>query len=79
MLTNISGEGVQANSSLVFTEREEEFLGYVTTELNYNEIADKMCCSPRTIENYRNSLCEKLGVKTRVGLAVYAMENKIGR
>lgn len=77
MLTNITGEGIEASSRIKITDREEEFLSYVSTELNYSEIADKMCCSPRTIENYRNSLCEKLGVKTRVGLAVYAVQNGI--
>ncbi|MFY7811641.1 MAG: DNA-binding response regulator, partial [Flavobacterium sp.] len=58
------------------SDREKEFLNYVATELTYKEIADKMCCSPRTIDGYRNSLFEKLNVKTRVGLAVYALKNK---
>jgi len=43
--------------------------------MRYKEIADCMFCSPRTIENYRDSLCDKLEIKTRVGLAVYAIEN----
>lgn len=34
-----------------------------------------MFCSPRIIENYRDSLFEKLELKTRVGLAVYAIKN----
>ncbi|WP_373459090.1 LuxR C-terminal-related transcriptional regulator [Pedobacter sp. W3I1] len=37
---------------------------------NYKEIVDKMLCSPRTVESYRDQLCEKLELKTRVGLAV---------
>ncbi|WP_419868882.1 response regulator transcription factor [Chryseobacterium sp. CT-SW4] len=57
------------------SEREKEFLKYTVTELSYKEIADKMCCSPRTVESYRDQLCEKLQLKTRVGLAVFAIKN----
>ncbi len=58
-----------------FSEREKEFLKYTTTEMSYKEISDIMCCSPRTVESYRDSLFEKLEIKTRVGLAVYALKN----
>jgi DNA-binding NarL/FixJ family response regulator len=57
------------------TEREKEFLTYTCTELTYKEIAEKMICSPRTVESYRDSLFEKLGVKTRVALALYAVKS----
>ncbi|WP_406825893.1 response regulator [Pedobacter sp. KACC 23697] len=57
------------------SDREKEFLKYTVTELNYKEIADKMFCSPRTVESYRDQLCEKLELKTRVGLAVFAIKN----
>jgi DNA-binding NarL/FixJ family response regulator len=57
------------------TDREKEFLKYSVTEMSYKEIAEKMCCSPRTIESYRDNLFEKLELKTRVGLAVYALKN----
>lgn len=57
------------------TDREEEFLEYVCLEMTYKEIADKMCCSPRTIEGYRDSICEKLGLNSRVGLALYAIKH----
>lgn len=61
------------------SEREITFLRYCVTEMSYKEIADKMFCSHRTIETYRDSLCEKLGVKSRVGLAVYAIKNGLDR
>lgn len=64
------------NSNLIkLSDREIEFLKYTTTEMNYKEMAEKMFCSPRTVENYRDSLFLKLGLKTRVGLAVYAIKN----
>lgn len=63
--------------NLTFTEREVEFLKYCSKEMSYREIADKMCCSTRTVEGYRNALFDKLGLKTRVGLAVYAIKSGI--
>jgi DNA-binding CsgD family transcriptional regulator len=57
------------------TEKEKEFLKWVCTELTYKDIAGKMFVSPRTVDDYRNSLFEKLGVKTRVGLVIYAIKH----
>lgn len=36
-----------------------------------------MFVSPRTIDNYRDDLFQKLNVKTRVGLVMYAIRNGI--
>ena len=64
-----------STQKIKLTDREIEFLKYTVTEMNYREISEKMFCSPRTVENYRDSLFEKLELKTRVGLAVYALKN----
>lgn len=58
-------------------ERELEFLRLACSELTYNEIAAQMFLSPKTIDGYRSALFEKLAVKTRVGLALYAVRNGI--
>jgi DNA-binding NarL/FixJ family response regulator len=65
------------NSMLNLNEREIQFLKYATTEMTYKEVASEMFLSPRTIDGYRDALFEKLGVKTRVGLAIYAIRNGI--
>jgi DNA-binding NarL/FixJ family response regulator len=57
------------------SEREIDFLKLVCTELTYKEIADQLFVSVRTAEGYRDTLCEKLNLKTRVGLAMYAIKN----
>ena len=62
---------------LALNERELEFMKMVCTEWTYKEIADRMYLSPRTIDGYRDALFEKLNVKTRVGLAMYAVRNGI--
>lgn len=56
-------------------ERELEFLKLCCTELTYKEIADTMCLSPKTIDGYRGLLFEKIGVKSRVGLVVFAIKS----
>lgn len=74
VLSTLHGNSINAND-IKITDREKEFLKYSLTEMTYKEIAEKMFCSPRTVENYRDSLFEKLELKTRVGLAVYALKN----
>jgi DNA-binding NarL/FixJ family response regulator len=64
-------------NGIVISEREKEFLQYACTEFTYKEIGEKMFCSPRTVESYRDSLFEKLGLKTRVGLVIYAIKNNL--
>jgi two-component system, NarL family, invasion response regulator UvrY len=56
------------------SEREKQFCILACTELTYKEIANKMGVSPRTVDGYRDVLFEKLGLKTRVGLAMYAVK-----
>ncbi|WP_205508488.1 response regulator transcription factor [Longitalea arenae] len=57
--------------------REIEFLKLVCTEMTYKEIAEKMFLSARTIDGYRDALFEKLNVKSRVGLVLFAIRNNI--
>ncbi len=75
VFTSISEDTIDGDLKLNLSDREIEFLKYTVTEMTYKEISEKMFCSPRTIENYRDSLFEKLELKTRVGLAVYALKN----
>lgn len=62
---------------LNLNEREIQFLKFAATEMTYKEIAGKMFLSPRTIDGYRDALFEKLGIKTRVGLVIFAIRNSI--
>jgi DNA-binding NarL/FixJ family response regulator len=62
---------------ILLQEKEREFLRYICTELTYKDIAEKMFVSPRTVDDYRNALFEKLKVHTRMGLAMYSIKNRI--
>ncbi|WP_390886674.1 response regulator transcription factor [Lacinutrix neustonica] len=58
-------------------EQEKRFLKYVCSELTYKQIAKKMCRSPKTIDGYRDCLFEKLKIRSRTGLVLYAIKNKL--
>jgi two-component system, NarL family, invasion response regulator UvrY len=70
-------DGGSLQSLARLSDRETEFLKHSCSELTYKEIADKMFVSPRTIDGYRDALFEKLQVKTRVGLVMYAIKNGV--
>lgn len=71
----LDSEGENVVSRL--SDREIDFLTYACTEMTYKEIADKMGVSPRTVDGYRDELFRKLGVRSRVGLVIFAIKNGI--
>ena len=56
------------------SENEMKVLKYACSEKTYKEIAQEMHLSPKTIDGYRDSLFKKTGVKSRVGLVIYALK-----
>ena len=66
--------GSDSNLLNNLNEREKDFLKYCCSELTYKEIADKMFVSPRTIDGYRDALFEKLHLRSRVGLVLFAIK-----
>lgn len=58
-------------------ENELLFLRHTATDKTYKEIALEMSLSPRAIDSLRDQLFVKLDVKSRVGLALYAVKNGI--
>jgi DNA-binding NarL/FixJ family response regulator len=61
----------------MLTEKELAFLRLASTDLTYKEIASELKITPRAIDGYRDSLFDKLDVKSRVGMAIYAVKNGI--
>lgn len=75
---NRMGNGAADIARLIqLHEKETEFLKLCCSEFTYKEIADRLSVSPRTVDGYRDSLFEKLHVKTRIGLVMYAVKNGI--
>jgi two-component system invasion response regulator UvrY len=58
-------------------DQEYKFLNLACSEDTYKEIADKMNLSEKTIDGYRARLFDKLTVKSRVGLVLYAIRNNM--
>jgi two-component system, NarL family, invasion response regulator UvrY len=58
---------------MVLNDRELEFFKRCCSDSSYKEIADEMHVSPRTISHLIDSIAEKIGVKTRAGFVMYAV------
>ncbi|HMO34327.1 MAG TPA: response regulator transcription factor [Lacibacter sp.] len=56
---------------------ELDFLRMACTELTYKEIALKVNASPKTIDAMRDQLFVRIGVKSRIGLAMFAVKNGV--
>jgi DNA-binding NarL/FixJ family response regulator len=62
------------NNASVITRREVEILRLIADEHTNPEIAEKLCISLHTVENHRNRILQKLGVKNTAGLIRKAIE-----
>lgn len=67
----------QSIDKIMLSEMELEFLKYVCSELTYKEIAVELKMNPRAIDGMRDNLFTRLDVKSRVGLAMYAIKHGI--
>ena len=83
MIKSFSGKfvlpGDSPEKSLIeaLTEREIDVIRLISREYSSPEIADKLNLAVSTVDTYRKSLLKKLKVKNAVGLAMYAVKNKI--
>lgn len=68
------GSGLSLEKSIL-SETDIRFLQFACTEMTYKEIAQKMGLNPRAVDNLRDSLFHKLIIKSRVGLAMYAIRH----
>jgi DNA-binding NarL/FixJ family response regulator len=59
------------------SDKEKEILRLFCTEMTYKEMAIELGISSRTIENHKEILCKKLDINSRIGLAIYAIKNKL--
>ena len=73
---NVKYGGInRVNNSL--EDREKKILQLLWEEKSNKEIADEVFLSVRSIEKIRQSMKEKLGVKSTIGLIKYGLNNKI--
>lgn len=84
LFTTFSGQQVSQKGDVLdkflidsLTEREVDVIRLIVKEYSSQEIADELNVSTRTVETHRKNLIKKLKVKNSVGLAMYAVKNKI--
>jgi DNA-binding NarL/FixJ family response regulator len=72
-----SEKTVKDRQALEFSEREKSILQMLWEEKTNKDIADNLFLGIRSIEKIRQTMKEKLGVKTTIGLLKYALKNNI--
>lgn len=70
-------DGHHAIDKVILSDQEIRFLKLASTDLTYKEVAAEMNVTPRAIDSIRDVLFEKLEVKSRVGLAIFAVKKGI--
>ena len=77
-LLNLFRTNSEVSSTLhktMLSETDIRFLRLSCSEMTYKEIAQEMKLNPRGVDNLRDNLFTKLEVKSRVGLAMYAIRH----
>ncbi len=59
------------------SDREIQLIKLSCSELTNAEIAGKLEVSPRTIDNIRNSLFQRFGISSRIGLVKFGIKNNL--
>ncbi len=76
-INHIEEENSAVKNVLGLNDKEIQFMKLAATEMTYKEIAEQMYLSPRTIDGYRDALFDKLNIKSRVGLVLFAIKNGV--
>jgi two-component system, NarL family, response regulator NreC len=61
------------------SEREREVLQLIAEGFTSRTVAERLGLKPKTVENHRAAIMEKLGIHTTAGLVRYALRNGITR
>lgn len=78
-IRNYENSGEKKNDSIVLSRRELDFLTLVCDEreLTYEQMADIMNLSVKSIETYRATLFERYNIKSKVGLVLFSFKYRL--
>jgi len=76
-INQLADEKSEINTFIKLTDRELEFIKLACSEKTYQQIAEEMFKSERTVDGYRDALFKKLNITSRVGLVIYAIKNNL--
>lgn len=71
------GEDSITTHDLKLSSREKEVLIHICQGYSNVEIADKLCISPKTVDNHRTNLLSKTAAKNSAHLVMFAIKNKL--
>lgn len=63
--------------SIKFTQREVMILNELTKGKNYREISETLYISISTVKHYMGQISEKLGIKRKINILLYVLQNKL--
>lgn len=70
---------LQAGDGVPLSEREREILKLIADGHTSTEIAGELGLRPKTVENHRANIMEKLDIHTTAGLVRYALQKNIAK
>jgi DNA-binding NarL/FixJ family response regulator len=77
LLRNVQDDKPLKKTGITLNTNERKFLELCCSDLTYKQIADMMNLSSHTIDNYREALFQKFGIKSRTGLVISALKNDV--
>jgi DNA-binding NarL/FixJ family response regulator len=78
-IRNYENSGDKKQNTIVLSQRELDFLTLVCDEreLTYEQMADTMNLSVKSIETYRATLFERYNIKSKVGLVLFSFKHRL--
>lgn len=68
---------VSNNSTPTLSDREMEIISLLSDGLSFKEIGNRLYISPRTVENHKARILDKLELKNTIELVKYAIKNNL--
>lgn len=69
----------KVESRPIISEREIEIIELLGKGCSCKEVANQLCISPRTVENHKNNILQKLSLKNTIELLRFAIKHNIVR
>jgi DNA-binding NarL/FixJ family response regulator len=64
-------------ATVAFTQREVDVLRLLGEDLTSAAVAERLCLSPRTVEFHRHQMLQKTGIRTTLGLVLFAVRQGV--
>jgi DNA-binding NarL/FixJ family response regulator len=76
-LVTSSKQNASRKKEMILTSQELEIIRLICDQLTTKEIAELLNLSPRTVEDHRHIIQEKLGARNMIGIVLFAIKNNI--